>query len=171
MEIATMPDTITQTRLHKSQIDLSDNIRLGSSSLLNAALATAIDLQTQMKQAHWNVKGENFIQLHELFDTITEIVEEYVDTIAERITALGAVALGTARVASAQSLLPEYPLEAAAGKEHLKAVAERLAIFGKQVRASIDDATELNDADTADVFTEVSRGIDKQLWFVESHLQ
>ncbi len=138
--------------------------------LLNARLADAIDLQTQCKQAHWNVKGPSFIALHELFDKVTEDVEDYVDLIAERAVQLGGVAAGTARTAAARSSLPEYPVKGAAGREHVEALATVLAAFGTQARRAIDTATELRDADTADLFTEVSRGTDKWLWMVEAHL-
>ena len=133
------------------------------------AVHSAIDLQQQMKQAHWNVKGPNFIGLHELFDNIAEAVENYVDLIAERIVQLGGIAEGTVRVAALQSRLVEYPLTIAAGMAHVNAVAMALAAFGAEARGTIAEAEELNDADTADLFTEVSRGIDKWLWFVEAH--
>jgi starvation-inducible DNA-binding protein len=117
------------------------------------------------------VKGSDFIQLHELYDDIAESVLEFVDMIAERATALGGLALGTARMAASASTLEEYPPDAVAGKETVEVVADRLAAFGAAVREGIDAATELSDMDTADLFTEVSRAIDKHLWFVEAHLQ
>jgi starvation-inducible DNA-binding protein len=124
-----------------------------------------------MKQAHWNVKGPNFIGLHELFDEIDEAVEEYVDLIAERIVQLGGIAEGTARVSAARSRLEEYPLNIADGQAHVAAVSRALSTFGHDARNAINQATELEDADTADIFTEISRGIDKWLWFVEAHSQ
>jgi len=124
-----------------------------------------------MKQAHWNVKGPNFIGLHELFDKVDEAVESYVDMIAERIVQLGGIAEGTARVAAARSQLEEYPLEIADGLAHVEAVARALSTFGQEARNTINEADELDDADTADLFTEISRGIDKWLWFVEAHSQ
>jgi starvation-inducible DNA-binding protein len=139
--------------------------------LLNARLADCIDLQTQVKQAHWNVKGPNFIALHELFDKINEEVEDYVDLIAERAVQLGGVAEGTARAAAKRSSLSEYPANAVDGRSHVEALSSALAVFGTASRKSIDQANELADLDTADVFTEVSRGIDKWLWFVEAHFQ
>lgn len=139
--------------------------------LINLRLATAIDLQQQMKQAHWNVKGPNFIGLHELFDKIAEDVANHVDRIAERIVQLGGVAAGTVRVAAHESRLDEYPMTLADGMAHVNAVATALSAFGAEVRGTITEAEELNDADTADLFTEVSSGIDKWLWFVESHAQ
>ena len=124
----------------------------------------------QTKQAHWNVKGPSFIALHELFDKANEEVEEYVDEIAERIVQLGGVALGTARVAAKASHLHEYPLEISTGHDHgiraaLSAVSF-LPAYGKTIRAAIDTSAEHKDADTADLLTGVSRGIDKLLWFV-----
>jgi starvation-inducible DNA-binding protein len=151
--------------------DLPESTRMKLVQLLNARLADAIDLQTQMKQAHWNVKGPNFIALHELFDKINEEVEDYVDVLAERVVQLGEVALGTARSVAGHSKLQEYPLDISTGRDHVVAVANALATFGKAARAAIDSSDELRDKDTADIFTEVSRGIDKWLWFVEAHLQ
>ena len=125
----------------------------------------------KIKQAHWNVKGPNFIGLHELFDKIAEEVESYVDEIAERVVQLGGIAHGTVRMAAARSRLEEYPSTIADGTAHVEAVARALSTFGREARASIDQANALDDADTADLFTEVSRGIDKWLWFVEAHSQ
>ena len=125
----------------------------------------------QMKQAHWNVKGPGFIALHELFDQVYEAIESYVDMIAERIVQLGGVAQGTVRVAASGTRLPEYPLAVADGRAHIEAVARALSTFGQEVRRTIGEADELGDAGTADLFTEVSRGVDKWLWFVEAHTQ
>ncbi len=139
--------------------------------LLNARLADAIDLQTQTKQAHWNVKGPNFIALHELFDKINEDVEGYVDDLAERAVQLGGVAEGTARHVAKRSSLSEYPAHLTDGHSHVDALSTALATFGKLARKDIVAANEMGDADTADLFTEISRGVDKWLWFVEAHLQ
>jgi starvation-inducible DNA-binding protein len=157
--------------MYPTRNDLPEATREKAITLLNARLADAVDLQTQMKQAHWNLKGPHFIALHELFDEINEEVEDYVDLIAERAVQLGGIALGTARLAAANSTLAEYPHDIAASDLHVEAVADALAAFGKAVRASIARADDLGDADTADIFTEVSRGVDKYLWFVEAHLQ
>src|SRR3954462_2667491 len=151
--------------------DLSEATRSKAVDLLNARLADAIDLQTQTKHAHWNVKGPNFIALHELFDKINEDVEAYLDDIAERAVQLGGVAEGTARMAVKRSSLSEYPANTVDGRSHVEALSSALAAFGASVRKGIDQANELGDLDTADLFTEVSRGIDKWLWFVEAHLQ
>jgi starvation-inducible DNA-binding protein len=157
--------------MHATRNDLSESTRTAVGGLLNARLADAIDLQTQMKQAHWNVKGPNFIGLHELFDKINEDVEDYVDLIAERVVQLGGVALGTARSVAQRSQQKDYPLDISDGRDHVEAVSVALAAFGKAVRAAIDTSEGLRDKDTADLFTEVSRGVDKRLWFVEAHLQ
>jgi starvation-inducible DNA-binding protein len=156
---------------YKTKNDLPLNERIEINTLMNLRLSSAIDLQLQMKQAHWNVKGPNFIGLHELFDKIDEAVEGYVDMIAERIVQLGGTAEGTIRVAAKRSRLGEYPLTISEGMAHVDAVATALATFGEEARATIGEAEELNDADTADLFTEVSRGVDKWLWFVEAHSQ
>jgi len=157
--------------LHPTKNDLSEEIRTKMVALLNARLADALDLETQTKQAHWNVKGANFIALHELFDDIHEDVGGYVDEIAERAVQLGGQVHGTARAAAGASKLPEYPLNISCGKEHVAALSSALAAFGKLVRQAIDDSAQAGDADTADLFTGVSRGIDKWLWMVEAHAQ
>jgi starvation-inducible DNA-binding protein len=157
--------------MFKTKNDLSETIRGKAIELLNARLADAIDLQTQTKQAHWNVKGPDFIALHELFDKINEDVEDYVDEIAERVVQLGGVAEGTARMAAKRSSLSEYPANTVEGRSHVDALSSALAAFGKLARKGIDQADEFGDLDTADIFTEISRGTDKWLWFVEAHLQ
>jgi starvation-inducible DNA-binding protein len=163
--------TEEESKMYETENDIAQSRRSALITLMNQRLADAIDLQTQMKQAHWNVKGPHFIGLHELFDQIDEAVESYVDLIAERIVQLGGIAEGTARVAAARSRLDEYPLAIADGHAHVEAVAKALSTFGHDARNSIDEADGLGDADTADIFTEVSRGIDKWLWFVEAHSQ
>ncbi len=157
--------------MYETENDIAKNSRAELNKLMNQRLADAVDLQCQMKQAHWNVKGPHFIGLHELFDQIDEAVESYVDLIAERIVQLGGIAEGTARVAASRSQLEEYPLDIADGSAHVEAVARALSTFGHAARSTISEAEELDDADTADLFTEVSRGIDKWLWFVEAHSQ
>lgn len=168
---AATPNIEEEPSLYKTKNDIPREQRLKSCALMNQRLASAIDLQMQMKQAHWNVKGPNFIGLHELFDKVDEAVEEYVDKIAERIVQLGGIAEGTVRVAAARSQLEEYPLSIAEGLAHVDAVTTALSDFGREARLSIDEAEAFDDADTADLFTEVSRGIDKWLWFVEAHAQ
>jgi starvation-inducible DNA-binding protein len=157
-------------RFAPTRIDIAADVRADVVELLNKSLAATLDLKTQTKQAHWNVKGMDFYQLHELFDEMADELEEYVDMVAERATALGGTAMGTARLAAAESILPEYPLDAVDGVEHITALAERYAAYGKHVREAIDTTDEMGDADTADLYTEISRTIDMRLWFLEAHL-
>jgi starvation-inducible DNA-binding protein len=158
-------------KMYETENDISKNRRSELNALMNQRLAEAVDLQMQLKQAHWNVKGPNFIGLHELFDTVDKAVDSYVDMIAERIVQLGGIAEGTVRVAATRSRLDEYPLSIAEGLAHVEAVARALSTFGREARNTISEADELDDVDTADLFTEISRGIDKWLWFVEAHSQ
>jgi starvation-inducible DNA-binding protein len=157
--------------MFKTKNDLPEAVRFKAIEMLNARLADAVDLQTQTKQAHWNVKGPNFIALHELFDKINEEVEDYVDDLAERAVQLGGVAEGTARMVAKRSSLSEYPANTVDARSHVEALSSALAAFGKSARKAINDANDFGDLDTADLFTEISRGTDKWLWFVEAHLQ
>src|ERR1700749_4934886 len=157
--------------MYKTKIDLSEKTRRNVILILNDRLADAIDLQSQVKQAHWNVKGPHFIALHELFDKISDLVLEQIDEIAERVTSLGGTAEGTVAVAARRSKLKNYPLSITAGRDHLQYLSTQLAAWGKAARAAIDDTGKLGDADTADLFTAISRSVDKYLWFVEAHLQ
>jgi starvation-inducible DNA-binding protein len=167
----TASKTTEAPTMYETENDLPRAARVELNALINQRLADAVDLQMQLKQAHWNVKGPHFIGLHELFDKISEEVESYVDMIAERIVQLGGIAEGTVRVSAARSRLDEYPLAIAEGAAHVEAVARALSTFGREARMTIDEAETLEDADTADMFTEISRGIDKWLWFVEAHSQ
>ena len=159
-------------RMFETRIDLDQASREKLIALLNARLADTFDLYSQLKQAHWNVRGSDFIQLHELYDTLAESVLGFVDEIAERATALGGLATGTVRMAAEATSLDEYPIDAIAGEDTLHIVADRLAAYGAAVREAIEVTdSELGDIDTSDLFTEISRAIDKHLWFVEAHLQ
>ncbi|MBV9880661.1 MAG: DNA starvation/stationary phase protection protein Dps [Gemmatirosa sp.] len=157
--------------LYPTKNSLAEDVRVQVVGLLNQRLAEAIDLQTQCKQAHWNVKGPSFIGLHKLFDEINEDVEDYVDLIAERVVQLGGIAEGTARIVAARTALFDYPLTLRTGREHVAALSDALGEFGRLVRTGIEEMDELEDADSADILTEVSRGIDQWLWFVEAHNQ
>ena len=156
--------------MYPTHNDLPERTRKRAIDLLQARLADAIDLGLQAKQAHWNVKGPQFIALHELFDGIHTRIQPQVDDLAERIVQLGGTANGTIQAARAATSLPEYPLDLVAGRAHVEALAASLAVWGKAVRAAIDDAAAFGDADTADLLTEISRAADKDLWFVEAHL-
>jgi starvation-inducible DNA-binding protein len=157
--------------MYATKNDLQLKIRTQIASLLQERLADSIDLMIQSKQAHWNVKGPSFFSLHELFDKVSESIEEYVDLIAERIVQLGGIAEGTIQSVAKKTNLPEYPMDISDGKEHVARLSHALAYFGEVARKTIEQATELNDADTADIFTEISRGVDKWLWMVEAHTQ
>ena len=158
-------------RLFSTKNDLPAETRAQLVNVLNGRLADCIDLQTQCKQAHWNVKGPSFIGLHKLFDEVNSDVEQYVDLLAERVVQLGGVAEGTARCAAERSTLGEYPLNISDGLEHVDALSTALASFARVCRKEIEQAEEAGDADTADILTEISRGVDKWLWFVEAHQQ
>jgi starvation-inducible DNA-binding protein len=157
--------------MFKTKNDLSEKVRTQVVTLLQDRLAEAVDLVTHAKQAHWNVKGPNFIALHQLFDQVYEHAGGHVDLIAERIVQLGGTAEGTVRAAAKRSRLPEYPLAIASGPEQIEALSRSLAYFGQEIRKGIDQADEVGDKDTADIFTEISRSLDKDLWFVEAHAQ
>ena len=157
--------------MYDTRNDLPANVRTRAIEVLNARLADAIDLGLQVKHAHWNVKGPHFISLHELFDKVAENVEEHVDSIAERITALGGTAYGTLATIVRRTSLTQYAAEISEGLAHVSALAQVLADFGTKVRKAIGETDDLGDADTADLFTQVSRDMDKHLWFLEAHLQ
>jgi starvation-inducible DNA-binding protein len=167
----THPAAARSSKLHPTKNDLPPAVRVEMVELLNQRLADCIDLQTQCKQAHWNVKGPSFIALHKLFDEVNEAVEEYVDLLAERAVQLGGTARGTIGAVSENSSLAPYPLDISSGEDHAEALSSALAAFGRAVREAIDVAEKREDADTMDLFTEISRGNDQWLWFVEAHLE
>lgn len=157
--------------MHPTRIDLPEQNRDQVCEILNDALAETLDLKTQVKQAHWNVKGVHFYQLHLLFDEMASELEEFVDLVAERVTTLGGTAMGTVRMAADKTTLPDYPTDILEGMDHVVALADRYAQYGESVRENIDVTDHLQDKDTADIFTEISRQIDLRLWFLEAHLQ
>ena len=157
--------------MNPTKNDLPLETRTAVAKVLNERLADLVDLQLQLKQAHWNVKGANFIAIHELFDDLVEEIEEHVDNVAERIVALGGTAEGTVAALSGRSKLPPYPLAISSERDHVGAISTALATAGKGMRAAIEAADRLGDAGSADLFTGISRDLDKKLWFVESHLQ
>jgi starvation-inducible DNA-binding protein len=157
--------------MNPTKNSLQAKVRTQMAKLLNDRLADTIDLYNQMKQAHWNVKGEHFIALHQLFDSVAGHVLEWADELAERAVQLGGTAEGTTQAVGARTTMPEYPIHVVYGHEHVELVSSALAEYGKRVRTGIDAADKAGDKDTADLFTEISRGTDKDLWFVEAHLQ
>jgi starvation-inducible DNA-binding protein len=161
----------TVSAAYETQIDIDKQARLTLACLLNQSLADMIDLFNQTKYAHWNVKGPEFMQLHELFDGVAERVEEGCDLIAERVVTLGGVAEGTTRQSVAYSTIGEYDLKAVDGLEHVRALATQVAKLAASVRGAIRESAELGDPTTSDLFTEISRSLDKDLWFLEAHIQ
>lgn len=157
--------------MHATRNTLSENVRTLSVELLNRHLSASIDLAAQVKQAHWNVRGANFIALHELFDTVAATINTYSDQIAERTGGLGGTAEGTVQTAAARSFLIPYDIGIDDGARHVFAVAGSLAAFGESSRVAIGTATTQGDIETADLFTEIARGIARQLWLVESHAE
>jgi starvation-inducible DNA-binding protein len=160
-----------KSKMFKTSIDLEENVRTDMIAMLNQQLADTFDLMSMTKQAHWNVKGPEFMQLHELYDMLAEGLIPHIDSIAERVNILGGVALGTVRMAAASSRLPEFTGEPFNGKEQVVEVVKRYAQVAASTRAGIDAADEAGDMDTADLLTGVSRDLDKWLWFLEAHTQ
>lgn len=150
---------------------LEDNARKTAIDTLNANLADYIALGLAIKQAHWNVKGKNFIAVHELFDTVYANVQEQIDIMAERVQVLDGVAMGTLEVVAKQSGVDTYPTDLTKAEDHIREVCKRLRAVGANFREAIDTNDEAGDADTADIFTAASRQADKDLWFMESHLE
>ena len=159
------------TKTFPTRNDLPADSRSRVIDLLNQNLADLTDLYTQTKHAHWNVKGPTFYQTHLLLDELAEKVEGFADEVAERATALGGVAHGGAKHVAAHSRLPEFPRDVFGDQAVIAAAADRYAAVAKNLRSAIDEANTHGDADTADLFTEVSREIDKALWFLEAHHQ
>ena len=157
--------------MYQTKNSIPEHVRIQIAELLQEHLANSIDLVTQAKQAHWNVKGPDFIALHELFDKVYQDSGNYVDLIAERIVQMGAIARGTLKSVMALTKLPEYPLDLLAGHQHLGVLAHTLAYYGESIRNGVLSANEVSDYTTADILTEISRGVDKSLWLLEAHLQ
>jgi starvation-inducible DNA-binding protein len=157
--------------MSRSRIDIGENARRQMCDLLNARLADALDLSAQCKQAHWNVKGPQFAALHALFDTLHANVNVHIDTIAERVVALGGTALGTVGIAAQKTSLPAYPVDIRSGRDHADRMSIAFAAFGRNVREAIEAAEEAGDAVTADLFTGVAAQTDKDLWMLDAHLE
>ncbi|MGE3769386.1 MAG: DNA starvation/stationary phase protection protein Dps [Bdellovibrionales bacterium] len=154
----------------KTDNDLASNVRAKVVPILQTAQASALDLMGQCKQAHWNVKGPNFIALHEFFDKLHDTVEVMMDDLAERVVALGGMAEGRLDQAAKASTLPAYTAKTSE-EDHLKALVQAFSSFAQQTRAAIDQTGEFGDQATADLFTSITRELDKQLWMIESHLK
>ena len=157
--------------MYATSIELPDNVRSSSIALLNERLADAIDLAARLKYAHWNIHGPHFIVLHQLFDDLHDEVDAQADLLAERITAFGGHADGLIDHVASSSSLPPYASDANTERAHLEALAAAIGTFGAKNRVAIQGATDAGDAGTADIFTQISREADKQLWKVEAHFR
>jgi len=156
---------------YRTENNLPSNTKTTSINILNARLAEAIDLALLTKQAHWNIKGPQFIALHEMIDGFRTEIDGHVDTLAERVVQLGGTALGTPQAVAKATPLAPYPTDIHQSKDHLAALIERYGKAANAVRTAIDESDEAGDADTADIFTAYSRALDKALWFLEAHIQ
>lgn len=169
--MASSSKTSAQERMHKTQNDTSGNALKVSLATLQERLADGIDLSLTIKQAHWNLKGPQFIGIHLMLDGFRDEIDELNDKVAERITQLGGTARGTVQAVGGETKLPPYPLDIYAIADHLAALIDRYGSYANAVRRNIDDTDEAGDAGTSDLFTEISRAVDKQLWFLEAHVQ
>ena len=165
------PATRIIDRMYKNRVALSDEQKRDTVAVMQERLAEATDMYTQAKFAHWNVKGDNFYQLHLLFDHIAEVIEEQIDPIAERITQLGGVANGTVRQAACVSKIPEYPVEIEAGMDHVRALADALGHYCQELREASDKIDEIGDEPSSDFFKQLVVDAEEQLYFLESHLE
>ena len=158
-------------RMHGTRNATQTNARKVAMATLQARLSDGIDLALIIKQAHWNLKGPEFIGVHLMLDGFRDQMDDFNDKVAERIVQLGGTALGTTQTVAAESKLAAYPLDIYDIGDHLAALIDRFAVYANAVRKNIDETDEAGDPDTADLFTEVSRAVDKQLWFIEAHVQ
>lgn len=163
--------TSQKNRTFRTQVDIPAKKREQLVEMLNQHVADTLDLYSHAKQAHWNLKGKDFFQLHELTDKLASELITVVDDLAERATSLGGYVFGTVRMAAQATELPEYPSDLVDGLDHISALVERVGQYANRIRAAIDASDDLEDKTTADLYTQVSRMIDQQLWFLEAHLQ
>jgi starvation-inducible DNA-binding protein len=165
------PATKMVDRMYPNRVDLSDKVKQQVVEAMQVTLAAASDMYSQSKFAHWNVKGDNFYQLHLVFDHVAEVIEAQVDPIAERITQLGGVANGTVRQASCGSVIPEYPVETINGMDHVRALADSLGVYCKTLRDASEKIDDIGDKPSADFFNQMIVDAEEQLYFLESHLE
>ena len=157
--------------LFETRNDLKSNTKITVVALLNRLLADGIDLALLTKQAHWNMKGPQFVAIHEMVDDFHAEIDTNVDTLAERIVQLGGTAFGTTQAVNKTTSLKPYPTDVYKCKDHLAELIERYGKAANAVRAGIDESDNAGDANTADILTGYSRALDKALWFLEAHTQ
>lgn len=151
-----------------SRNDLNDNAKKTSVEVLGGVLADSIDLYNMTRHAHWNVKGPQFLSLHELFEQFYTQLATDIDDVAERLVTLGGTAMGVSQAIPGTTRLPPYPAEIRQGQEHLVQLLQRYGRVAKALREGIDATDEAGDADTADLLTGLSRNIDKAVWMMEA---
>ncbi len=161
---------VRETRFNSS-IDLPAGARAQMITILNDRLSDFLDLERQAKQAHWNVKGPRFHQLHLLFDETAALAVTWADDLAERAMQLGGIAEGTVQVIAERTKLRPAPLVAPDADTWIGVVSEAIACCANAARKDVDTADEAGDAITTDLLTRITSEADKQLWFVEAHLQ
>lgn len=169
----TAPGAATQIidRMYPNRVALSDDVKKQVCGVMQERLAEALDMYSQAKFAHWNVKGDNFYQLHLVFDHVAKVIFKQVDPIAERITQLGGVANGTVRQSACVSKIPEYPVETINGMDHVRALADALGHYCEELREASDKIDEIGDEPTSDFFKQLVVEAEEQLYFLESHLE
>lgn len=153
-----------------NHVSLPEEVKTQLVDTLNTMLATTSDLRSQVKQAHWNIKGPQFVARHELFDNLAAKLLDYADVIAERAATLGGYATGTVRQSAEHSKLPEYDVRAVDGKHHIKTLVDRYSEYTRLIRDAVNEAEKVDDPATEDVYTEILRGTELDMWFLESHL-
>lgn len=156
--------------MYKTPSQLPDTARTDIARALNERLADGLDLHSQIKVAHWNIRGPQFPGLHPLFEQFAIGLAAHNDLLAERAVTLGGHAYGTARHVASNSHLPEYPAEATRDVDHVKALADRIDTYLSGVRSSRAAIEELGDTDTVDLLTAVVTEFEKNAWFLRATL-
>ena len=165
------PATKMNPKMYQNRVNLSDEQKKQVVEVMQSKLAASFDMYSQAKCAHWNVKGDNFYQLHLLFDKVAKMIFKQVDPIAERITQLGGVANGTARQAAMGSNIPEYPVDTVAGMDHVRALADALGCYCADLREASEQIEKIGDDPSADFFKQLDIEAEEALYFLESHLE
>ncbi|UWQ22739.1 DNA starvation/stationary phase protection protein Dps [Jannaschia sp. W003] len=153
-----MPESFVEGLESQTQSQMID--------LLNARLADSVDLTLAVKQAHWNLRGSGYIGVHELLDQVADRLREQSDLMAERVAIMGGYAAGTTQEAAKNTSLAPYPVELTDIQDHIEELVQRFKHHGRNLREAIESAGEAGDDDVEDLFTEVSREVDKDAWFI-----